>query len=269
MTNPVVFVHGVRTSSAIWMHQIAVLSHLGHRCVPVDLPGHGRRMHERFTLERAMGAVDEAVRSLPEPPLLVGLSLGGYTSLAYAARHPDTVAGVVLAGCSTEIRGWPLRGYRRVSGAVARVLGRGSGSWRVVTDMLASLHGYSSLTDLPQVGVPVWFVNGQWDALRFGERRLVAARPGTRLTVIRGAGHDVNSHAPAAFTGALLAALEELAPGADAHAASVAPIPAAPRPRAVLVRDPAVTRRPGRAPVLPSVRAWVRARRLVPSPAQV
>lgn len=209
---PVVLVHGVSTSSAIWAHQVDVLTRLGHPCVAVDLPGHGSRGHESFTLEAAMRVIDDAVRRHPVPPLLVGLSLGGYTSLAYAARHDGAVAGVFLSGCSTEIRGWPLRGYRRVSRVVARAMRKATETWHVVTDMLTALHGHSSLADLHRLPrpVPVWFVNGRWDVLRFGERRLVAARPGARLTVLKGAGHDVNTHAPTAFTAALVAAVREV-----------------------------------------------------------
>jgi len=207
---PFVFVHGVRTSSAIWAPQVAALTRLGHRYVAVDLPGHGRRAAERFTMAGALAAIDGAVRNLDTPPLPVGLSLGGYTSLAYAARNEGRVAGVVLSGCSTEIHGKPLGAYRRVSRHVARVLHRAHGSWHVVTDVLAALGGYSSLADLRGLGVPVWLVNGRRDMLRFSERRFVSALPGMRLRVVRRAGHDVSSHAPVAFTRILLDAMHDL-----------------------------------------------------------
>jgi len=204
-----VLVHGIRTSSAIWNHQVEAMRRLDHPCTTVDLPGHGSRRGERFTLGGALAAIDEAVRDCDTPPLLVGLSLGGYTSLAYAAQHEGAVAGVMLSGCSTEIRGKPLGAYRRVSDRVARLLRRDR-SWRVVTDMLHALHGHSSLADLRRVGVPVWVVNGRWDILRFGERRVLAAHPGAELHVVPHAGHDVNSHAPVAFTRILLDAMHLL-----------------------------------------------------------
>lgn len=140
----------------------------------------------------------------------MGLSLGGYTALAYAARNQDKLAGVVLAGCSTEIKGKPLQTYRRLSHQAARAFGFGGGTWHVVTDMLAALNGYSPLADLRRLHLPVWLINGRRDPLRIDERRYLVAARLSRLTVVRRAGHDVNSHAPAAFNRILLDALHDL-----------------------------------------------------------
>ena len=150
------------------------------------------------------------MRSCDAPPLLVGLSLGGYASLAYAGEHGDRVAGVLLSGCSTEIKGKPLGLFRRVATRVTRRLHVGGEGWHVVTDMLTALAGYSPLADLRRLTPPVWFVNGRRDPLRLDEWRYRRAAPLARLTVVPRAGHDVNSSAPAAFTGALLDFLAEL-----------------------------------------------------------
>ncbi len=208
--HPIVLVHGTRTSSRIWDDQVRALTEDGHPAVAIDLPGHGSRAGERFTFEGGLAAIDAAVRSCATPPLLVGLSLGGYMSLAYAAEHQDRLAGVLLAGCSTEIRGKPLGAYRRASTRVVRALGRGGGTWHVVTDMLAAMHGYSPLRDLRRLGLPVWLVNGARDPLRFGARRYLGASPGARQWVVPGAGHDVNSHAPVTFNRILLHVLQDL-----------------------------------------------------------
>lgn len=208
---PIVFVHGVSTSSAIWRHQLATMRRLGHPCATVDLPGHGMRSGVRFTLEAALAAIDEAVQGCDVPPLLVGLSLGGYTSLAYAARNPGAVRGVVLSGCSTQIRGKPLGLFGRASTGTLRLLRHPrQATWPLITDMLEAMRGYSSLDDIRRVDVPVWIVNGRWDVLRFGEWRVLAARPTARHHVIRRAGHDVNTHAPVAFNRVLLEVVQQL-----------------------------------------------------------
>lgn len=193
----------------------------GHESVAVDLPGHGTRSHEQFTLRGALKAIDQAVESFSVPPLLVGLSLGGYSALAYAARHEGKVAGVVLSGCSTELRGKPIGAYRSLSIQVARAFRPTGGTWHVVTDMLAAMKGHSSLADLRRLLIPVWLVNGQRDILRLDERRYLAALPGTQLTVVPNAGHDVNSHAPIVFNLILLNVLHELRAAAAAIAVPV------------------------------------------------
>ncbi len=206
---PIVFVHGTRTSSVIWDAQVDTLRRAGHPTTAVDLPGHGERTDERFTLGGAMETIDQAVGAGDRPPLLVGLSLGGYTSLAYAAEHQQKLAGVMLSGCSTELAGKPLRAYRHASTWLADTF-RPTGTWHVVADMLDALHGYSCGSALERLVLPVWLVNGSRDPLRLHERQFRNAVPGAQLHVVPRAGHDVNAHAPDAFNRILLDALAEL-----------------------------------------------------------
>lgn len=117
----IVFVHGMRTSGAIWDAQLAAVHDAGYDARAIDLPGHGVRRRERFTMQGAFEAIDEAADEMaadrPGARLaLVGLSLGGYTSLAYAAHAPEArrtaLAGVVAASCSTDTHGLPLRTFQ-------------------------------------------------------------------------------------------------------------------------------------------------------------
>ena len=91
---PVVFVHGIRLSSAAWTDQIEHVE----SAASIDLPGHGRRRGERFTLSLAVQAVVDAI---DERALVVGHSLGGYVAIAAAARHPERVAGLIANGSGT------------------------------------------------------------------------------------------------------------------------------------------------------------------------
>jgi pimeloyl-ACP methyl ester carboxylesterase len=109
----VVFVHATRLTRALWWPQLRRLSGR-YRCVAVDLPGHGTRHGEPFTIEAAArGVVDAIEAAVPSGrAVVVGLSLGGYVAIEAAELAPDRVAGLVLAGCSAEPAGpgsWPFR----------------------------------------------------------------------------------------------------------------------------------------------------------------
>ncbi|WP_123815559.1 alpha/beta fold hydrolase [Myceligenerans xiligouense] len=113
----VVFVHGMRTSSAIWREQVAHVRLLGHDATAVDLPAHGALRDERFTLRRAFEVIDDAVAGFGpgRRVAVVGLSLGGYTSLAWAARrtsHTAHLAGLVASACTSDPKGKPVALYR-------------------------------------------------------------------------------------------------------------------------------------------------------------
>ncbi|MFC8600350.1 alpha/beta fold hydrolase [Isoptericola sp. NPDC057191] len=151
----IVFVHGMRTSSAIWERQVGHVRDAGHDAVAVDLPAHGARHGERFSMPRAFEVLDEAAGSFPAgtPVVVVGLSLGGYTSLAWAAHHATTadappLAGVVAAGCTSDPKGKPVALFRDVAHlavtgttAVRRGLRDASLAWRSALTGSASRPG--------------------------------------------------------------------------------------------------------------------------------
>ncbi|MFE6969353.1 alpha/beta fold hydrolase [Isoptericola sp. NPDC057653] len=158
----IVFVHGMRTSSSIWERQLEHVRDAGHDAVAVDLPAHGVRHHERFSMPRAFEVLDEAAGSFDAgtPVVVVGLSLGGYTSLAWAA-HQATVAsapqlaGVVAAGCTSDPKGKPVALFRDVARlavtgttAVRRGLRDASLAWRSAMTGGASRAGGTEVADL-------------------------------------------------------------------------------------------------------------------------
>ena len=81
-----VLVHGSRLASSQWLPQVPLLEGRATLSL-VDLPGHGSRDGEHFTLARCVTVLDEAVDEAPPgaPVVLVGHSLGGYVAMAYAA----------------------------------------------------------------------------------------------------------------------------------------------------------------------------------------
>lgn len=231
---PILLVHGIRTSSTMWRQQVAALQADGYPVLAVDLPGHGTRLDETFSVDSALAAIDGGVQELGGRVLLVGLSLGGYCAMAYAARHPDRVIGLVAAGCSALPRGPLLGAYRGLARLVYRLPDKGrwlndsmvrrmlppqgaidvlagGTALEVMDPGLAATASLSPLDDLARYPGPVWLVNGRFDHFRLHERRYLRANNRARLVVVPGATHLVSLVQPERFTDALRRIAAELA----------------------------------------------------------
>lgn len=230
---PVVLLHGARTSRTMWRPQVDAVVRSGRTALAVDLPGHGTRIDERFSVPACLDAIDEAVTAVGGRAVVVGLSLGGYLGIAYAARHPAAVAGLLAAGCSTDpgrgltdawrcaaqaIAHLPDRGAwlnrtlaaRALPVEGARALAEGGFALDVMVDLLTAMRDVRPLADLPRISCPVWLVNGRWDHFRTQERAFAAACPTARLVVVPGATHLVSLVRPVAFNRVLLRVLDEV-----------------------------------------------------------
>ena len=224
---PVLLVHGIRASATMWRHQEQTLRAAGYPVLAIDLPGHGKRMGESFTVPAALAAIDDGVAHLGGRVLLVGLSLGGYYAMAYAAQHPDRVAGLVAAGCSAVPQGVLLEGYRVLARMIHRLPDRGlwlhetmarrllppAGARDVLAGgaaldvMDAGLRATSTLTPLASLAAypgPIWLVNGAFDHFRLNERRFLAACRNGEVVVVPGATHLSSLAQPERFTTILL-----------------------------------------------------------------
>ena len=102
----IVFVHSTRLTGAMWVAQQSELSG-EFRTIAIDLPAHGARAGESFTLDGAVDVVAAAIRdhATGGRAVVVGLSLGGYVAMALAAREPALVRGLVLSGATAEPAG--------------------------------------------------------------------------------------------------------------------------------------------------------------------
>ena len=233
MSLPVVLLHGLRSSRTMWRVQLEALERAGRQAVAVDLPGHGARLGEPFTLDEAVATVARAVDELGGRAFVVGLSLGGYVAIRHAATHPQQVAGLLAASCSTRphrilLAGWAFgaRYIVRLPDGGARLnqffvdlalppqgaidAGAGGFALDVTDDVLREMATANPLQDLAQVQAPVWLVNGRLDHFRGEERRFLAACQDGRLIVVPGASHLVNLVRPARFTRVLLEALADV-----------------------------------------------------------
>ena len=212
-TARLVLVHGTRFSHTQWNAYEGEFP--GCEVVTPDLPGHGTAVSQPFTTEAALDALDVAVGERREgvPVILAGHSLGGYMAMAYAGRHPDRLAGLVLMGSSAVPDGVGAAAYRGFARLIDRVgperMGRLANrviarlaSPEALEGLLAGGAIYTATTDawaavmadcrpdlLRDVACPVLLLNGQFDQLGIHARRFVAAGRQIRVTVVPRATH--------------------------------------------------------------------------------
>ncbi|MFS0893951.1 alpha/beta fold hydrolase [Microbacterium sp. 179-I 3D3 NHS] len=233
MSIQVVFVHGIRTSATMWRSQAEYLDARGTAWTAIDLPGHGTRMDEEFTLDEALHTIDVAVRAAADagPVLLVGHSMGGLLCLAYTggARRPP-VAGLVAAACTSLPRGGGLAAYRLFARAVDSLPDRGLWLTRrmlaatipvetrsdfaaggYALDMqdtaLRSLAALDIATAVRRIDVPLWFVNGQYDQLRLNEPLFRRLAPRAEFVIVPRTTHLVTAMRPRIFNAVLQLAM--------------------------------------------------------------
>ena len=221
----IVFLHATRLTGAQWARQVADLAP-EFLCLTPDLPGHGSAADVPFTLEAAADRVAKLIeREAGGRAVVVGLSLGGYVAMEVAARRPDLVRGLVLAGATAEPRGprsvlfrllgllygrspegllhrsqaWAIR--HRYPPAIANPI-LADGFWfRGGSAAVRALVGEDFGTRLAVYAGPVLVVNGERDVLfRIATPAFTGRGANTRRVVIRGAGHRSSLDRPAEFS---------------------------------------------------------------------
>jgi pimeloyl-ACP methyl ester carboxylesterase len=101
---PVVLVHGFAEDSDVWKYQLDELSKKYLLIIP-DLPGSGKsEMMKDMSIEGLADCVKEIVTDAlntmlageNEPVTMIGHSMGGYITLAFAEKYPDMLKGFGL-----------------------------------------------------------------------------------------------------------------------------------------------------------------------------
>ncbi|MEP6632436.1 MAG: alpha/beta hydrolase [Lapillicoccus sp.] len=227
-----VLVHGSRLTHTQWAPQVTRIAALPEaersrlRVVAPDLPAHGARAAQPFTLDRAVGAVAAAVEDGPaDPPVvLVGHSLGGYVAMAYASMYPRRLAGLVLLSCAAVPRGPGAAAYRgvavltdrlgpaRMTEVNDRVLGRlyppelvaavvAGGYWFGPTGAAwREVMARCRPSLLREVTAPVLVAGGVYDQLMVDAARYARAAPHGRVRWVPRAGHLVGFDQPEVVT---------------------------------------------------------------------
>jgi 3-oxoadipate enol-lactonase len=243
---PVIFIHAFPLNQTMWDEQVAALSH--HcRTITLDLRGFGGSLvTDGPSAMEQMAADVRGLMSLLEidRAVLVGLSMGGYVSLAFYREYPDAVRAMVLADTRASADTHAARERRLQSAEKAErdgaaaiademtplLLGKMTQQTRPeiaarVRRMIegnspqgiaAAQRGMAARHDstyiLPAIDFPTLILVGAEDQLTpvaEAESMRDGIR-GARLQVIDGAGHLSNIERPQEFNAALIAFVESL-----------------------------------------------------------
>ena len=232
---PVLFVHSFAGSTAHWQAQLAHLRPT-RRALAMDLRGHGRSeppRNARYAIADMADDIAAAADALDlQRFVLVGHSVGSAVAAAYAARHPERVAGLLLVGAPGKTE--PAQGksiidalhadFDKTLGDYTAGLLRGSRPAvrkRIERSVQSVPHdetlalieaGFANdpLTDLRQYRGPTLLIDSTAD-----ERpaSLAAQAPHIEHRRIANAGHWLQLDQPAAFNAELDAFLRRLPQG--------------------------------------------------------
>src|SRR6201996_40624 len=235
----VVFLHGGGQNAHTW--DTVVLA-LGRPALAVDLPGHGhsswRPDHDYMPWTMAPAIAASIRQWAPGPEVIVGMSLGGLTTIRLTAVAPDLVRQAVIVdvtpsaqlrqqsmtpterGTTALVRGpasfatfeeivnltaaaaphRPLPNIRR--GVRHNTRQREDGGWEWRYDRLRGLDDFSPLwDDVSAAAMPLTLVRGGASAFVTDEdaAEFLRRSPSTQVHVVPGAGHSVQSDAPLAL----------------------------------------------------------------------
>ena len=238
----VLMIHGYPLDRALWRSQIEGLQGVARLIAP-DLRGFGQSgdAPETMTMDDYASDLKALIDSLSlEQVVLCGLSMGGYVALAFLARYPQAVKGLILANTRAAADSEQAREGRYASvkkafdegvPAIAEAMlpkmltedtlanrptlvtyVRSMMAGQQASGVAAALRGMAARPDrgelLRSIDVPTLIITGGADTLipASESEAMAGAIPGSRLVVIPGAAHLPNVEQPEAFN----AAVEEL-----------------------------------------------------------
>lgn len=187
-----ILIHGLGQTAGAWSKTVGLLPQEDALCPELSAFIGGGRYGELYS------GFSRYLDELGQPLFLCGLSLGAVLALNYAIDRPGSVGGLALAAPQFRMP----KALLRFQGAVFRLMPEKSfaGSGLTKKQMISLTGDMARLDFTPSLGrieCPVSIACGERDKANISAaRELESILPQARLTVIRGAGHEINTEAP-------------------------------------------------------------------------
>lgn len=197
----IVFLHGYGGQATQWRYQVRAFADT-HRCIALDLRGHGHadKPASTYSMAELVHDLEGALEALhvPQRFILAGHSFGGAIAAEYALAHPERVEKLILVATAMKFRIYLwARLLLRLPVAVLRPIGK------VIRRALAAPpHVLKPLHDN---------AIARWDGGR------VFPRLSVPTLVIRGHGDRVFAQAEFAWVARLIPGAEEVDVGVSGH----------------------------------------------------
>lgn len=141
---PIVLIHGLPGTAEDFEKVTPLLD--GRRTIALDRPGYGYSDGGYFPVDRQLLAIDQLLDHLKiRKAVLVGHSYGGTMALAYAARRPERVRGLVLV--SAAAGGAHSEFFDRAQARLVQGL-----SWPVIQPLAAATFSQAMRTASAKMG---------------------------------------------------------------------------------------------------------------------
>jgi esterase len=105
---PILFLHGGGINAHTW-DCVAVILRERYRCIALDQRGHGDSEWSPvvdYRVAAHVGDIEGFIEATKlERPIVVGQSMGGLNTIAYATRHSDRMRAMVIVDVAPEISG--------------------------------------------------------------------------------------------------------------------------------------------------------------------
>lgn len=225
---PVLFIHGLGSSTLDWENQIPVFSKR-YKTITPDLRGHGQTgsAEGTFSLEQFASDVAELIKEENQPVHVIGISMGGMVAFQLTLDYPELVKSLVVINSESEVLMTDRKTRRlvRMRKYIPRLLGMkrmgkvlgnqlfpkkgqehlkqliaerwAKNSVKNYTKSINAIAGWGVKDQLHQIKCPALVVASEFDYSSVESKKAYAEKiPNARFVVIKDARHAISVEKP-------------------------------------------------------------------------